>query len=69
MKFGFVVPWGDATDIGELAVTAEASGWDGIFVWWVPFLVFFTWYLVMFSILRAAVKEQRLSGGAAPATG
>ncbi|HSL74662.1 MAG TPA: LLM class flavin-dependent oxidoreductase [Ilumatobacteraceae bacterium] len=33
MKFGFVVPWGDAADIGRLAATAEASGWDGLFVW------------------------------------
>ncbi len=41
--------------------------WDGLFVWWVPFLVFFTWYLVMFNILRVAVNEQRRSGGAAQA--
>ena len=41
--------------------------WDGLFVWWVPFLVFFSWYLVMFSILRAAVKQQSLSGEAATA--
>lgn len=33
MRFGFVVPWGDAEDIGELAVVAEAAGWDGLFVW------------------------------------
>jgi alkanesulfonate monooxygenase SsuD/methylene tetrahydromethanopterin reductase-like flavin-dependent oxidoreductase (luciferase family) len=33
MKFGFVVPWGDADDIGELANAAEESGWDGVFVW------------------------------------
>lgn len=33
MKFGFVVPWGDATDIGDLAEAAEESGWDGLFVW------------------------------------
>jgi alkanesulfonate monooxygenase SsuD/methylene tetrahydromethanopterin reductase-like flavin-dependent oxidoreductase (luciferase family) len=33
MQFGFVVPWGDAADIGELAAVAERSGWDGIFVW------------------------------------
>ncbi len=28
-----MIPWGDAEDIGELAVAAEASGWDGVFVW------------------------------------
>ena len=33
MQFGFVVPWGDATDIGDLAAAAEDAGWDGLFVW------------------------------------
>ena len=33
MKFGFVVPWGDAEDIGDLAAAAEDAGWDGLFVW------------------------------------
>lgn len=33
MRFGFVVPWGDAADVGDLAAAAEAHGWDGIFVW------------------------------------
>lgn len=33
MKFGFVVPWGDAEDVGDLAAAAEISGWDGLFVW------------------------------------
>jgi alkanesulfonate monooxygenase SsuD/methylene tetrahydromethanopterin reductase-like flavin-dependent oxidoreductase (luciferase family) len=33
MQFGFVVPWGDADDIGDLAAIAEESGWDGLFVW------------------------------------
>ena len=33
MKFGFVVPWGDADDIGDLAEAAEEAGWDGLFVW------------------------------------
>lgn len=33
MKFGFVVPWGDADDIGDLAEAAEQAGWDGLFVW------------------------------------
>lgn len=33
MKFGFVVPWGDADDVGDLAAVAEESGWDGLFVW------------------------------------
>ncbi|MEX2627397.1 MAG: LLM class flavin-dependent oxidoreductase [Ilumatobacteraceae bacterium] len=33
MRYGFVVPWADADDLGHLAATAEASGWDGLFVW------------------------------------
>jgi alkanesulfonate monooxygenase SsuD/methylene tetrahydromethanopterin reductase-like flavin-dependent oxidoreductase (luciferase family) len=33
MKFGFVVPWGDATDVADLATVAETAGWDGLFVW------------------------------------
>ena len=33
MKFGFVVPWADAAEIGELAAVAELHGWDGLFVW------------------------------------
>ena len=33
MRFGFVVPHADAADIAEMAVLAEAVGWDGLFVW------------------------------------
>jgi alkanesulfonate monooxygenase SsuD/methylene tetrahydromethanopterin reductase-like flavin-dependent oxidoreductase (luciferase family) len=33
MKFGFVLPWGDARAAAELAELAERSGWDGFFVW------------------------------------
>ena len=33
MRYGFVVPWADADEIGDLAATAEEAGWDGIFVW------------------------------------
>lgn len=33
MRYGFVVPWGDADAIGDLAAVAEAHGWDGLFVW------------------------------------
>ncbi|WP_395154578.1 LLM class flavin-dependent oxidoreductase [Ilumatobacter sp.] len=33
MKFGFVVPWADAADVGDLAAAAEQAGWDGLFVW------------------------------------
>lgn len=33
MKFGFVLPYGDARTAAECASLAEASGWDGFFVW------------------------------------
>lgn len=33
MQFGFVIPWADAAEVGELAGAAEEHGWDGIFVW------------------------------------
>src|SRR4051794_27562239 len=33
MKYGFVLPGGTAPEQLELAVQAEAAGWDGIFVW------------------------------------
>ena len=33
MKFGFVIPWADAEEVGDLAAAAEDNGWDGIFVW------------------------------------
>ncbi len=42
--------------------------WNGLFVWWVPFLVFFSWYLVMFVMLRGAILKQE-GEAAAPAHG
>lgn len=33
MQYGFVLPGGTATQQLELAVIAEAAGWDGVFVW------------------------------------
>jgi alkanesulfonate monooxygenase SsuD/methylene tetrahydromethanopterin reductase-like flavin-dependent oxidoreductase (luciferase family) len=33
MRYGFVLPWGDARTAAELASLAERSGWDGFFVW------------------------------------
>jgi hypothetical protein len=33
MKFGFVLPKGDARSAANLARVAEESGWDGFFVW------------------------------------
>ncbi len=33
MKFGFVLPGGSAVEQLELAVLADQTGWDGVFVW------------------------------------
>lgn len=33
MKYGFVLPWGDARTAAEFAHQAEVAGWDGFFVW------------------------------------
>jgi hypothetical protein len=33
VKYGFVLPYGDAQTAAELAYEAEQSGWDGFFVW------------------------------------
>jgi alkanesulfonate monooxygenase SsuD/methylene tetrahydromethanopterin reductase-like flavin-dependent oxidoreductase (luciferase family) len=33
MRYGFVLPRGDARTASELAAEAEAAGWDGFFVW------------------------------------
>jgi alkanesulfonate monooxygenase SsuD/methylene tetrahydromethanopterin reductase-like flavin-dependent oxidoreductase (luciferase family) len=33
VKYGFVLPWGDARTAADLAALAETHGWDGFFVW------------------------------------
>ncbi len=33
MKYGFVLPGGDAQTGGDMAKAAESAGWDGFFVW------------------------------------
>lgn len=33
MRYGFVMPFGDARTVAEAAAAAELAGWDGIFVW------------------------------------
>jgi alkanesulfonate monooxygenase SsuD/methylene tetrahydromethanopterin reductase-like flavin-dependent oxidoreductase (luciferase family) len=33
MRYGFVLPHGDAALAAELAAEAEAAGWDGFFAW------------------------------------
>jgi alkanesulfonate monooxygenase SsuD/methylene tetrahydromethanopterin reductase-like flavin-dependent oxidoreductase (luciferase family) len=33
MRYGFVMPFGDAREVAEAARAAEGAGWDAIFVW------------------------------------
>ena len=33
MRYGWVLPYGDARTAAELAAVAEGAGWDGFFVW------------------------------------
>ncbi len=33
MRYGWVLPYGDARTAAELAAVAEEAGWDGFFVW------------------------------------
>ena len=33
MKYGFVLPFGDARTAANMAYDAENSGWEGFFVW------------------------------------
>lgn len=33
MRYGFVMPFGDARAVAEAAREAERAGWDAIFVW------------------------------------
>ncbi len=33
MKYGFIYPGGEALDAAKIAHVAEATGWDGFFVW------------------------------------
>jgi alkanesulfonate monooxygenase SsuD/methylene tetrahydromethanopterin reductase-like flavin-dependent oxidoreductase (luciferase family) len=33
MRFGIVLPFGDARSVAARAAAAEAAGWDGLFVW------------------------------------
>ena len=58
MKFGFVIPWADAEEVGDLAATAEDNGWDGIFVW-EPVWGVDTWI----SLALAAVRTSKIRLG------
>ncbi|MBF6601201.1 MAG: LLM class flavin-dependent oxidoreductase [Dehalococcoidia bacterium] len=58
MKFGFVLPFGDARTAALLATEAEASGWDGFFVW-EPVWGVDAWV----SLTAAALRTERIRLG------
>jgi hypothetical protein len=58
MKFGFVLPKGDARTAAEFAYQAEAAGWDGFFVW-EPVWGIDAWV----SLAAAAMRTQRIRLG------
>jgi len=58
MKFGFVLPYGDAAVAGELAELAENNGWDGFFVW-EPLWGFDAWI----QLAAAAMRTEKIRLG------
>jgi Luciferase-like monooxygenase len=53
MRLGFVLPYGDAQTAAEMAELAEASGWNGFFVW-EPVWGFDAWILLAASAMRTS---------------
>ena len=58
MKFGFVLPSGDARVAADLAYEAEQAGWDGFFVW-EPVWGVDAWV----SLTAAAMRTERIRLG------
>ncbi|NTU81411.1 MAG: LLM class flavin-dependent oxidoreductase [Chloroflexales bacterium] len=58
MRFGFVMPFGDARAAAELAARAEGAGWDGFFVW-EPVWGWDAWV----SLTAAAMRTERIRLG------
>ena len=58
MKFGFVLPYGDARTASEFAYLAEQAGWDGFFVW-EPVWGIDAWV----SLTAAAMRTERIRLG------
>lgn len=58
MKYGFVLPRGDARVAADLAYEAEQAGWDGFFVW-EPVWGFDAWML----LTAAAMCTERIKLG------
>jgi hypothetical protein len=53
MKFGFVLPYGDASVAAEWAEAAEQAGWDGFFVW-EPIYGWDAWVMLAAAAMRTS---------------
>ena len=58
MKYGFVLPTGDARTVADYARAAEQAGWDGFFVW-EPVWGIDAWV----SLTAAAMQTERIRLG------
>ncbi len=58
MKYGFILPYGDARTAAESAHAAEQAGWDGFFVW-EPVWGIDAWV----SLTAAAMRTERIRLG------
>ena len=58
MKYGFVLPYGDALTAADFAFEAEQAGWDGFFVW-EPVWGYDAWIL----LTAAAMRTERIRLG------
>ncbi len=58
MKYGFVLPWGNARTAADFANAAEQAGWDGFFVW-EPVWGIDAWV----SLAAAAMRTERIRLG------
>ena len=58
MKYGFVLPYGDARTAADFAFEAEQAGWDGFFVW-EPVWGWEAWMM----LTAAAMRTERIRLG------
>lgn len=58
IKYGFILPYGDARTTADMAYEAEQAGWDGFFVW-EPVWGIDAWV----SLTAAAMRTQRIRLG------
>ena len=58
MKFGFILPIGDARTVADLAHDAEQAGWDGLFI------PEFVWHIdAWVKLTAAAIRTERIRLG------